>query len=80
MLRDVIDAEGVTLFCTQAFAALGNDPAKTEAACVEGKPDRVYMVCTPSGGARPAWIELRQGWQRDCADDNILTAIRAAAA
>lgn len=80
MPRDVIDAEGVSWSCIQAFAGLGNDPVKAEAARVEGKPDRVHVVCTPSGGARSARIELPRDWERDCLDDDILTAIRAAAA
>ena len=80
MPRDVTDAQGVTWSCIQAFAGLGNDPVKAAAARVEGKPDRVHVVCTPSGGARSARIELPQGWERDCPDADILAAIRAASA
>ena len=35
MPRDVSDAEGVTWTCIQAFAGLGNDPEKADAARVE---------------------------------------------
>ena len=79
MPRDVTDAEGVTWSCIQAFAGLGNDPAKTEAARVEGNADRVHVVCTPSGGARKVPINLPIDWERSCVDGDILTAIGAAA-
>ncbi len=80
MPRDVTDAKGVAWSCIQAFAGLGNDPAKTEAARVEGTPDRVHVVCTPSGGARSVRIELPSDWERSCADEAILAAIGAATA
>jgi len=80
MPRDVTNAEGVAWSCIQAFAGLGNDPAKTEAARVEGNPDRVHVVCTPSGGARSVRIELPIDWERSCADEDILAAIGAATA
>ncbi len=79
MPRDVTDAEGVAWSCIQAFAGLGNDPIKAEAARVEGGADRVHLVCTPSGGARSVRIELPLDWEQSSADEDILTAIGAAA-
>ena len=79
MPRDVTDAEGVTWSCIQAFAGLGNAPAKVEAARVKGSADRVHVVCTPSGGARSVRIELAVDWERSCVDEDILAAIGAAA-
>jgi hypothetical protein len=80
MPREVTDALGITWSCIQVFAGLGNDPAKAAAARVEGNPDRVHVVCTPNGGARSARIDLPNGWERDCTDEDILAAIRAASA
>jgi hypothetical protein len=80
MPRDVTDPDGVTWSCVQAFAGLGNDPSKVEAARVDGSPDRLHVVCTPSGGARSVRIELAVDWEQSCVDEDILDAIRAAAA
>jgi hypothetical protein len=77
MAREVTDAEGTAWSCIQAFAGLGEDPAKTEAARVEGAPDRVHVVCTPAGGARSVRVELPLGWAEALPDDAILEAIRA---
>lgn len=78
MPRDITDADGVTWSCIQAFAGLGNDPAKTDAARVRGLADRLHVVCTPSGGARSVRIELPEGWEEDLPDEEIVAAIRSA--
>jgi hypothetical protein len=80
MAREVTDRDGITWSCIQAFAGLGNTPAKAEAARVEGAPDRVQVVCTPSGGARSVRIELPEGWEEGCTDPELLAAIAAAPA
>jgi hypothetical protein len=77
MPREVTDAEGVTWSCIQAFAGLGNDPAKEEAARVPGTADRVRVVCTPSGGARSVRVELPRDWET-ASEGEILAAIRSA--
>ena len=48
MSREITDGEGTTWTCIQAFAGLGNDPGKADAARVEGSEDHVRVVCTPS--------------------------------
>jgi hypothetical protein len=78
MPRDITDADGGTWSCIQAFAGLGNDPAKTDAARVDGSADRLHVVCTPSGGARSVRIELPEGWEKDSPDEEIEAAIRSA--
>ena len=77
MPREITDADGVTWSCIQAFAGLGNDPAKAEAARVSGSADRFHVVYTPSGGARSVRIELPSGWEEASPDEKILAAIRA---
>ncbi|HEX2528270.1 MAG TPA: hypothetical protein VHL31_18455 [Geminicoccus sp.] len=77
MPRDVTDAEGTVWSCIQAFAGLGNDRHKAEAAKVEGPPDRVHVVCTPSGGAASVRLELPVDWETAMADDELARAIRA---
>ena len=75
MAREVVDPDGITWSCIQAFAGLGNDPEKAEAARVEGSPDRVHVVCTPSGGAKSLRLELPSAWESGLSDDELLEAI-----
>jgi hypothetical protein len=75
MPRDVTDAEGTTWNCIQAFAGLGNDPDKKDAAQVEGS-DRIRVVCTPSGGAKSVRLELPGDWEKAMADEDLADAIR----
>jgi len=76
MTHDIVDAEGTTWSCIQAFAGLGKDAAKMEAARVEGAPELVHVVCTPGGGARSVRLELSADWEEACTDAEILDAIR----
>ncbi len=76
MERQVTDPEGITWSCIQAFAGLGNDPEKVEAARVEGSGDRLHVVCTPSGGSRSVRLELPAGWQ-DMSEGDLLAAIQS---
>ncbi|HST95102.1 MAG TPA: hypothetical protein VLJ78_10030 [Microvirga sp.] len=80
MAREITDAEGTTWSCIQAFAGLGNDPEKADAARVEGAGDRLQVVCTPSGGARSLRLELPEDWEKRLSDEDLLRAIRAGAA
>ncbi len=57
MPREITDDKGITWSCIQAFAGLGNDPEKTDAARIGGS-DRLRVVCTPSGGAASVRLEL----------------------
>jgi hypothetical protein len=60
--REVTDGEGLVWTCIQAFAGLGNDPEKQEAARVDGS-DEVQVVCTPSGAARSRRLALPPDWE-----------------
>jgi hypothetical protein len=60
--REVRDEEGVVWTCIQAFAGLGNDGEKRDAARIGGS-DRVAVVCTPSGGARSRRLALPLDWE-----------------
>jgi len=75
MARDVTDPDGIIWSCIQAFAGLGNDPEKVDAARVEGAPDRVHVVCTPGGGAKSVRLELPGNWEQ-MPDDDLLQEIR----
>jgi len=77
MPREITDADGTVWTCIQAFAGLGNDADKIEAARVEGSSDRVNVVCTPAGGAQSVRVELPLDWDRT-ADEQILDAVHAA--
>jgi hypothetical protein len=77
MSREVTDSEGITWSCIQAFAGLGNDPEKTDAARVDGAEDHVHVVCTPSGGAKSVRLELPGDWEKAISDDALLEAVRS---
>ncbi len=77
MPREVSDEEGITWTCIQAFAGLGNDPEKADAARVEGTRNQVHVVCTPSGGAKSVRIELTEDWETSLSEDDLLQAIRS---
>ena len=77
MPREVSDEEGITWTCIQAFAGLGNDAEKTDAARVDGTQNQVHVVCTPSGGAKSVRIELTEDWEASLSDDDLLRAIRS---
>jgi hypothetical protein len=64
MPREVTDADGVVWSCAQAFAGLGDDSERAEAAArVKGADDLFHVVCTPSGGARSVRLQLPSGWE-----------------
>ncbi len=75
MPREVMDSDGITWSCIQAFAGLGKDPEKTEAARVDGSRDRFHVVCTPSGGAKSVRVELPGNWEKGLSDEKLLQAI-----
>jgi hypothetical protein len=80
MPREITDGEGITWTCIQAFAGLGNDPEKADAARVEGSEDHVRVVCTPSGAAPSVSIECRADWETSMQDERLLSAIQEALA
>jgi hypothetical protein len=77
MARELTDADGLAWSCVQAFAGLGDD-SKADAARVAGAPDRVHVVCTPSGGARSVRLQLPRGWDSTCDDGALRAAIATA--
>jgi hypothetical protein len=77
MPRDVKDPDGVTWTCIQAFAGLGKDSEKTEAARVDDSSNRFHVVCTPSGGAKSVRVELPGNWEKSLSDEDLLRAIKA---
>jgi hypothetical protein len=80
MPREVTDPDGITWTCIQAFAGLGKDPEKAEAARVDGEADAFEVVCTPSGGAQSVRIELPGDWERNTSDEELLDLIWAQSA
>ncbi len=76
MAREITDGDGITWSCIQAFAGLGNDPEKMEAARVD-HTSRLRVVCTPSGNATSVRLELSEGWETGMPDGDLLEAIRS---
>jgi len=75
MPREVKDSDGITWTCIQAFAGLGQDAEKKEAARVDGARNRFHVVCTPSGGAKSVRVELPGDWEKGLSDEALLRAI-----
>ena len=76
MAREVTDSDGIKWTCIQAFAGLGKDAEKTEAARVEGSSNRFHVTCTPSGGSRSVRIELPGDWEKALSEEQLLSAIQ----
>ena len=74
MPREITDKDGITWSCIQAFAGLGNDPEKKDAARVDGS-DRLRVICTPRGNAASVRLELPDGWEAGMPDAGLLQAI-----
>lgn len=77
MPREVTDEPGTTWTCIQAFAGLGGGAEKAQAALVAGSDDRFHVVCTPSGGARSARLELAGEWETQVPDEPLIEAVQA---
>lgn len=76
MPREVTDADGIKWTCIQAFAGLGKDKEKTEAARVEGASNRFHVACTPSGGAKSVRLEMPGDWEKALSDEALVSAIQ----
>jgi len=81
MPREVTDGDGVRWTCVQAYAGLAqsaDESGNHDAARVEGAEDRFRVVCTPSGGAQTAELELPGGWEEGLDDEALLKEIESA--
>ena len=83
MPREVTDGDGVRWTCVQAYAGLAqsaDESGNADAARVDGAKDLFRVVCTPSGGAQTAELELPGDWEEGMGDDELVKAIEAARA
>ena len=81
MPREVTDGDGVRWTCVQAYAGLAqsaDESGDRDAARVDGARDRFRVVCTPSGGAQTAELELAGDWEEGMGDEELVKAIEAA--
>ena len=76
MPREVAE-DGITWSCIQAFAGLGNDPEKAQAARNVAAGPGLRVICTPSGGAKSVALELEEGWEERMSERELLGAIRS---
>jgi hypothetical protein len=77
MQRKIIDTNGITWTCVQAFTGLSDQAEHQEAAQVKGQEDTYWVVCTPSGGTQSVRLKLSRGWVRDDSDETLLKEIQA---
>ncbi len=76
MPREITDSDGIAWTCIQAFAGLGNDAEKRQAARVDGTSDQVHVACTPSGGAHSVRLDLPDDWESGLSDEDLAARIR----
>lgn len=75
MQREVSGEDKITWTCAQAYSGLSGSQENKEAARVEGRIDRVRVVCTPSGGAKSVQLELPEDWESSLSDEELLRRI-----
>lgn len=76
--REIIDSEGTTWVCVQAYAGLEGANAEKAAALTETHDHKVPVVCTPRGGAQSVRIELPVDWLEQLADEELQRTIKSA--
>ncbi|MBW4687993.1 MAG: hypothetical protein KME40_23585 [Komarekiella atlantica HA4396-MV6] len=76
MEREVIDQDGITWTCIQAFSGISDNEKAKDAAQVKGEPDAYWVVCTPSGGAQSVRLKLQGEWKTAYTDEMLLKEIQ----
>jgi hypothetical protein len=76
--REIQVTDGTIWACVQAYTGLNHSPENEKAAKVEGKGNKVKVVCTPSGGAQTVRLELPQDWLEDLSDEDLESQIVSA--
>lgn len=76
MERVITDPDGITWTCVQPFSGISEDAEKREAARVKGQENHYWVVCTPSGGAQSVRLALRENWEHNTSDRDLLQAIQ----
>ncbi|WP_138503276.1 hypothetical protein [Nostoc sp. PA-18-2419] len=76
MEREIKDSDGITWTCIQAFSGLSDIAEAQDAAQVKDEPNTYWVVCTPSGGARSVRLKLKDKWQENYSDEELLQEIK----
>jgi hypothetical protein len=76
MEREIKDSDGITWTCIQAFSGLSDIAEAQDAAQVKDEPDKYWVVCTPSGGAQSVRLKLKDKWQDNYSDEELLQEIK----
>lgn len=75
MPREVTGEDGISWSCVEAYAGLSDEGGNEAAARAASGDDKVVVVCTPSGGAKTARLELPADWEKSLADEELLREI-----
>lgn len=75
--REVSDTTNVKWTCVQAYSGT-NDQDAGEITKKTQRNGKVQVVCTPSGGAQSARIEVDTKWVEELSDDDLLGHIEQA--
>lgn len=76
MPKEINDNNGTIWTLVEAYAGLkGDGEEKSDAARVEGAPDLVHVVATPSGGAQTVRLQLKSDWEETASDEELLGEI-----
>lgn len=70
--REIIDKEGTTWTCVQAFSGPGSEGMEKAVEKLTADDNHVPVVCTPSGGAQSTRLQLPRNWIKELSDEKLL--------
>ncbi|MDZ8183585.1 MAG: hypothetical protein RMX96_01810 [Nostoc sp. ChiSLP02] len=76
MEREIQDSDGITWTCIQAFSGLSDRAEAEDAARVKDEANTYWVVCTPSGGAQSVRLKLKDKWEENYSDEELLQEIK----
>ncbi|BAY78272.1 hypothetical protein NIES25_47430 [Nostoc linckia NIES-25] len=76
MEREIKDSDGITWTCIQAFSGVSDSAEAKNAAQVNDEPNTYWVVCTPSGGAQSVRLKLKDKWEENYSDEELLQEIK----
>jgi predicted transcriptional regulator len=73
--REVTDKDNIKWTCVQAYAGLEGQVSEKVAELSENHKGEVPVVCTPTGGAQTVRLNLKDNWEEQLSDEDLVAAI-----